>query len=78
MSLIADQSTTSCAQASATFSPQQEDIEVVGEASDGRGAVTVQLAERQLALRMWSIMDIAMPNLNGLAEGGVKILRREL
>jgi two-component system, NarL family, response regulator NreC len=51
---------------------QQEDIEVVGEASDGRGAV--QLAERLVPNVV--IMDIAMPNLNGM-EAASQILRRE-
>ena len=51
---------------------QQPDIEVVGEASDGRGVV--QLAER-LAPNV-VILDIAMPNLNGI-EAGSQILRRD-
>jgi two-component system response regulator NreC len=51
---------------------QQPDIEVVGEASDGRGAV--QLAERLSPNVV--IMDIAMPNLNGL-EAASQILRRD-
>jgi DNA-binding NarL/FixJ family response regulator len=51
---------------------QQADIEVVGEASDGRGAV--QLAEH-LAPNV-VIMDIAMPNLNGM-EAASQILRRD-
>ncbi len=51
---------------------QQHDIEVVGEASDGRGVV--QLAER-LSPKV-VIMDIAMPNLNGM-EAASQILRRD-
>jgi two-component system response regulator NreC len=51
---------------------QPPDIEVVGEASDGRGVV--QLAER-LAPNV-VIMDIAMPNLNGI-EAASQILRRD-
>lgn len=51
---------------------QQPDIEVVGEASDGRGAV--QLAERLSPNIV--IMDIAMPNLNGM-EAASQILRRD-
>jgi two-component system response regulator NreC len=51
---------------------QQPDIEVVGEASDGRGVV--QLAER-LAPNV-VIMDIAMPNLNGI-EASSHLLRRD-
>src|ERR1700722_10308439 len=51
---------------------QQPDIEVVGEASDGRGVI--QLAER-LAPNI-VIMDIAMPNLNGI-EAASHLLRRD-
>ena len=51
---------------------QQSDIEVVGEASDGRGVV--QLAERLTPQVV--IMDIAMPNLNGM-EAASQILRRD-
>jgi two-component system response regulator NreC len=51
---------------------QQPDLEVVGEASDGRGVV--QLAERLAPTVV--IMDIAMPNLNGI-EAASQLLRRD-
>jgi RNA polymerase sigma factor (sigma-70 family) len=52
---------------------QQPDIEVVGEASDGRGVL--QLTEN-LAPNV-VIMDIAMPNLNGM-EAASQVLKRDV
>ena len=41
---------------------QQKDFEVVGEASDGRGAVNLaETAKPDIA-----VLDITMPNLNGI------------